>query len=80
MSRPITKERVLELLREGWELGADISHAGSWWMQRGLGRGGESYRVNANSAWSLLKNKEIVCVERKFPTARYELAKREKEA
>lgn len=71
--RPITKDRILELLHEGWELGFSGGRASRWWMQRKLGHGGESYRVNANSAWALHKAGKIKQVKYGFPTSRYAL-------
>lgn len=44
------QRKVVDLMRDGWELGFDsrqYSHA--WLQKRGCGRGGESINVNLNT-------------------------------
>lgn len=65
MSRKITKARVLELLREGWELGTSNGPSPDVWMQKSLCRGGESQRVNWNSFLSLRDGGQVVELSRR---------------
>jgi hypothetical protein len=51
----ITSARVLELLRDGWELAAGtyIRGGAMVWMQRKIGHGGESFSVHVGSFYAL---------------------------
>lgn len=51
----ITQAKVLELLRDGFQLaqGSYIRGGAMIWMQRKIGCGGESFNVHASSFYSL---------------------------
>lgn len=55
VKRPITSAKVLELLRDGFQLacGTYIRGGATIWMQREIGCGGESFSVHASSFYSL---------------------------
>ena len=49
---------VINLMKEGWELGRNCTSGRDigrqWWMQKGgLGRGGEAKTINSATAWKL---------------------------
>lgn len=69
----MSKEQIIRLMKSGWELGR--SHNGRWWIQKdGLGSGGESNNVHANTARSLLNNKIIKSKGYGFPSEQFILA------
>jgi hypothetical protein len=57
--RPLTdKQKILQLMREGWELGSASRTRGSvrFWLQfGGCSRGGKSLNVHASTARSMYK-------------------------
>jgi len=76
---------VLRLMSEGWELGRSHGFDGDrpWWMQKGgLGRGGDSKKVNSNTTFSLYKKGLIYKPDPKteFPTEHWALTEKGKEA
>jgi len=78
MKRFATQEEILRLMAEGWELGHSTSGwgGGPWgWLQKqGLGRGGETISVRANTAWALMRKGLIKSTGFGFPTERYVLS------
>jgi len=56
MRTKINKDRVIELLEAGWEMGSSQGHI---WLQQKLMCGGESYSVNGN-AYTALKKAGII--------------------
>jgi hypothetical protein len=69
-----TQQDIIDLLVDGWEMGWSRTLDGGVWIQKGgAGRGGESRKVNINTAKALLKMGQIRCVENGYPTARYRL-------
>lgn len=69
------QREVLELMDHGWELGRSTSDfCGGCSVQKGgLGRGGESKKVNSNTWHALWKKKLIRCVDSSYPTEKYAL-------
>lgn len=77
MTRPITKDRIVELLREGWQLGVGSGVSSHAWMQKELMHGGDTYDCNYGSVNALRKRKIIrfLPARKKDPfwLSRYEL-------
>jgi hypothetical protein len=66
------QQEVIDLMRQGWELGVSTTADGRWWLQKGgLGRGGETNNVNANTAHALLRAGLIRSAGYSFPTQHY---------
>ena len=74
------QQRVIDLMSEGWELGHSRGYQTSAWMQKdGIGRGGDSEKVNANTFFAL-RGKGLITVAREgFPTNVYKLCSQESE-
>jgi len=69
------QQEVIDLLSNGWELGWGLDIGGTCWIQKGgAGRGGESRKVSIATARALREAGKVVCVENKFPTARYRVS------
>lgn len=69
------QQKIIDLLNSGWEIGWMLDSSDRCWIQKGgAGRGGESRNVNISTARALREAGNIVCVESKFPTARYRVA------
>lgn len=69
------QDRVVSLMKEGWELGWSNTMDGRVWLQKGgVGRGGQTERVLVATASALCKAGVIVCDKREFPTSKYRLA------
>ena len=67
-----TQKEIVNLMRNGWELGGSMSGSGGDWIQKGgLGKGGDSKNVNANTTFALYKKGVICRGLRKFPTEHY---------
>lgn len=61
---------VIDALKNGWELGHSSTADGRWWLQQdGLGRGGKTIDVHANTAFALLKRGLIEQKRYGFPTS-----------
>lgn len=74
MSEKVNKSRALELMAEGWELGVDRSCYGSFWLQKGgVGRGGETKYMGANTGMALLRSGRLRLLESKWHTDSYRL-------
>jgi len=71
------QQRVVDLMRAGWELGASMSGIGGgpWLQKDGLGCGGECERVNGNTYSALLSKGVIKTQEARFPTRVLRLSK-----
>ncbi len=68
------QKEIVDLMRNGWELGSSMSLNGGDWIQKGgLGRGGESKNVNANTSYALYKKGVIIQVKQAFPKIHYAL-------
>lgn len=67
--------RVLERMRNGWQLGLSTALHSRWWLQKGgCGRGGESENVNAGTALALLRRELIQVDKQGFPLTTYRLS------
>ena len=72
LSKPQTN--VINLMRKGWELGFNHSFEGRSWLQKnGLGNGGQTEDVNANTFQALYDRKLIYVVKESFPSSLYGL-------
>ena len=74
-----TQLEIIQLMKEGWELGRDGSscYGGrQWWMQKGgLGYGGEDKTVSSATAWKLY-HLGLICKPNpnlEFPTEHWAL-------
>ena len=68
----VTKKQmhVLQLMNDGWELGKSSSLSGHIWLQQdGLGRGGNTEDVHANTFNGLYTRRLIEQKKRSFPTS-----------
>lgn len=70
-----TQQDVVDLMKNGWELGSTMTFEGGCWLQEnGCGRGGNTERVSNSTVHALL-NKGIICEKKaKFPLRTYKLA------
>ncbi len=69
-----TQQEVIDLIKQGWELGNDLSINGRSWIQKGgLGKGGESKDVSSSTVRTLEYLGYIERGERHFPTLHYRL-------
>jgi hypothetical protein len=63
-----SQQRVVDRMREGWELGKGMGGDGSFWLQRnGLGRGGENETVHASTAHALYTRGVIEVARDRYP-------------
>lgn len=70
---PIQQE-VIDLIKEGWELGSDLTINGSSWLQyKGLGKGGKSKKVSSATIHTLEYLGYIERASSKFPTLHWKL-------
>lgn len=61
-------------MREGWELGHSCTMDGRAWIQKnGVGRGGDTKEIRANTFQAIYDLDLVVATERKFPTHKYGL-------
>ena len=68
------QQRIVERLRTGWVLGLEMALAGGYWLQQGgLGRGGATESVHANTAHALYKRGVIQSIRRAFPVEEFQL-------
>lgn len=75
-----TQLEVIRLMKEGWELGRNVTNGRDvghqWWMQKGgLGYGGEDKTVNSATAWKLY-HLGLICKPNpnlEFPTEHWAL-------
>ena len=69
------QQEVIKLMSDGWEMGQSMVFDGGYYLQKGgIGRGGKSKRLNANTACALKDRGIVICFEHKFPSALYKLA------
>ena len=69
------QQHVVDRLRSGWVLGLEMTLAGGYWLQQGgLGRGGATESVHANTAHALYKRGVIRSIRRVFPVEEFQLA------
>lgn len=68
------QQRVIDLMKEGWELGISRTYGVRAWLQKdGIGRGGESEDVYLSTFYSLSKKGYIILKKEGFPTSTYKL-------
>jgi len=68
------QEEVLNLMANGWELGQSTTYDGrSWLQQGGVGKGGKSKTISANTIHALFKRKLIHSKKYRFPHRTYTL-------
>lgn len=71
-----SQQRVVDRMREGWELGISnsISAPNAWLQRDGLGRGGPTEKVSRGTVDALRKRGIITTGRFSFPTQRYTLS------
>lgn len=69
------QQKIIELMKEGWELGRSTSFASNraWVQQDGVGRGGKSEKMSISTFCVLLDKKLIELKKDGFPTSKYQL-------
>lgn len=74
MKLSTAQQDVVNRMRDGWELGAPMTPDGGVWLQQGgLGKGGNSKQVHANTFNSLYQKGIIKQALRAWPTMHYAL-------
>ena len=69
-----TQAEVVELMRQGWELGESSGFDYHVWLQKGgIGKGGEVKKVSSSTVHALWKKKVIVVAKRDYPNSIYKL-------
>ena len=69
-----TQQEVIDLIKQGWELGSSLSIDGRCWIQKGgLGKGGEAKNVSSSTVHTLEYLGYIERGESHFPTLHYRL-------
>ena len=54
------QQRILDLMANGWELGLETTIYGQYSIQKGgIGKGGESFPVNGNTAQALFERRQM---------------------
>ena len=79
MTKPLTpaQKHIVERLRSGWVLGLKMTLAGGWRLQQGgLGRGGATESVHANTAHALYTRGVIQSRRRVFPVEEFQLTEK----
>jgi len=67
-------QNVVDMMRDGWQLGKNGTFDGRWWLQKGgVGRGDKIEKVTAGTAYALYSRKVIEVDKRSFPTTTYKL-------
>ena len=70
------QQHVVARLRSGWALGLTLTFTSRYWLQQGgLGRGGATEPVHANTAHALYTRGVIQSVRRAFPVEEFQLTK-----
>jgi len=68
------QQKVIDLMKAGWELGVNGGINNRAWLQRdGCGRGGPTEDVHFNTFYALYKRHLIVIKKAGFPTATWRL-------
>lgn len=66
------QQEIIDLLKNGWELGISAGFNARCWIQKGgIGRGGESKDIRHSTYTALRKAKAIKLVEQGYPTSKY---------
>ena len=74
----LTQQRVLDLMRTGWELGVSRTIDGSCWLQEdGIGRGGKTETVSISTFQVLWRRGLLKTQDRDFPSERFVLVEGE---
>ena len=69
-----SQAEIVDLMRNGWELGTtDGINSRAWMQEGGLGRGGQAKEVHGNTFYSLLRNRVIRRTGSHGIGSRYEL-------
>lgn len=72
------QKMVIQLMRDGWQLGFDRLSNRSWLQKNGLGRGGETAEVKRSTLQSLRKHELIVNGGHKYPVTQLMLTEKGK--
>lgn len=78
MKKFLSATEIVDLMRRGWQLGYTSGCRTDGWysiQQGGIGRGGKSIDVHANTVHAMYRHKIIVIDRDGFPTRTYKLAK-----
>ena len=71
------QQKVIDLMKQGWEMGVSMTMDSRVWLQEdGVGRGGKSQKVNANTFFSLCSKGLIELKAQSFPTSKYGLTEK----
>lgn len=68
------QQKVIDLMKEGWELGSGYS--GAWVQKGGLGKCGETVRISMATLSALLRKDLVKFIGRVFPTNHYLLTEK----
>ncbi|KKL04120.1 hypothetical protein LCGC14_2619280 [marine sediment metagenome] len=70
-----TQMEVVNLMREGWELGVGCAFGDyrSWLQKGGIGKGGPTKHISGATTHALWKKKVIIISKDEFPTRIYKL-------
>lgn len=82
MKLSTAQRKVIDLMKSGWEMGvrSSLMEQRCWLQKDGVGRGGETHSVNGNTFNSLHSNGLIEQAQYGFPTSKYRLTAKGKEA
>lgn len=74
----LTQEQIIQHMKDGWELGCAVLNKNRYWLQKPrLCCGGETKKVNANTAIAMLNSGKIHSVPKRekdrFWLRRFEL-------
>ena len=69
------QKHVIDLMRDGWELGQSISSmdTGCWLQKGGCGHSGETFDVKSSTVHSLYKKGIIYTSKQVFPLRTYSI-------
>lgn len=69
------QQKIIDLMKLGWELGVSVSLSRSraWVQENGVGRGGKSEDMSI-ATFNVLSEKKLIEIKHKgFPTSKYQL-------
>ena len=68
------QQEVIDLMRDGWELGQSKGfHESTWLQQGGCGKGGPTKKISSATLTALYDRGLIVKNEHKYPRTTYKL-------
>lgn len=68
------QKEIIELLKDGWELGKSEGLTPRVWIQKGgISKGGESKDLRIDTFISLINSRAIIISEEGFPISKYKL-------